>query len=57
MGMKTYNIRIITPQSMINETVRAIELNVSTSGRYYYFITEDKKMMYYPVNNTIINEI
>ena len=42
---------------MIIETVRAAELNVSTSGRYYYFITEDKKMMYYPVNNTIITEI
>lgn len=42
---------------MVIETVRAIELNVSTSGRYYYFKTEDGKMMYYPVNNTIVTEI
>ena len=55
--MKAYRLKIITPQGTITETIKAIELNVSTSGRYYYFRTEDGKMAYYPVNNTIVTEI
>lgn len=59
--MKEYQIRILmqcgTTQQWITETIKAKEFWVGDKGNYYFFITEDDKSAYYPVHNTIINQL
>lgn len=57
--MKEYKIRILVQsgtQAWIEEKIKAKNFWVGTGGNYYYFKTEDDKQLYYPVNNTIIEE-
>lgn len=56
--MKEYKIRILmqcgTTQQWMTEMIKVKDF--WASGSYYYFKTEDDKQLYYPVNNTIIEE-
>ena len=58
--MRKYEIRILmqcgTTQQWITETIEAVEFWSSEKG-YYYFQTENGKSKFYPINNTIIEEI
>lgn len=58
--MKKYSVRILmqcgTTQQWLTETVDAVRFSVGQAG-YYYFQTEDGKAKYYPINNTIVEEI
>ena len=45
-----------TTQQWLEETVTAAKFWHDPSG-HYYFETEDGKVKYYPINNTIVEEI
>jgi len=56
---KRYRIRILmqcgTTQQWLTEEIEAENFHTSQSG-YYYFLVQSKGM-YYPINNTIVEEI
>lgn len=58
--MKKYRIRILmqcgTTQQWITETIEAKE-HWSTDRGYHCFKDADDKLAYYPINNTIVEEI
>ena len=62
--MKRYQVRILmqggTTQHWITENIEARSFHTSERG-YYYFETEDSegnsKSKYYPINNTIVEEL
>jgi hypothetical protein len=57
--IKKYTIRILMQSGTygtLKEEVTAIELHSAERG-YYCFKTQDGKLKYYPISNTIIEEI
>ena len=58
--MKKYKIKILLQagsQGWFTETIEAKSVYTQSSIRYYYFELSDGKGVYYPINNTIIEEI
>jgi hypothetical protein len=57
--MKEYKIRILTQNGpngcWVTETLTAIRFDANRS--YYYFITKDGKEAFYPVANTIVEQL
>ena len=59
MEKKRYEIRILmqsgTTQQWLTEEIEAVNFHTSQSGYYYFSI--DGKGKYYPINNTIVEEL
>jgi len=58
--IRKYQVRILmqcgTTQQCLTEYVIAKDFWGTEKG-YYYFKTEDDKSKYYPINNTIVEEV
>ena len=54
--MKTFKIKVIIHDTVIEEVITALQVNSSNPG-YYEFLQINAKRSYYPIDKTIITEI